>query len=344
MIDDYELNCPACGHNQSAGGNQAVAGGYSAHASASSMSKFIDFMSDDALYRAGVCRKEGIGMQANREEAFKFFTALAARGHLDGMYKLAEMYLEMNPPDRETAVRWLTTAAQGGHISSKLKLSELGVKTGPIFANDSPTFAGGSFEAKVRQTLPHVVVITSSYVKGDTRYTSMGSGFIIDDGYIVTNAHVVGSKYDYLTASFEPGIDSKSYELKALAVEPDYDVAILKFKGAAEQKFSSQKHLDFKVDYLEYGEEVYTIGNPLGIGISVSKGVVSCPNRESDYPRLVDEVIQTDITANHGNSGGALFSSDNRVAGMITFSPGSSEGGIAMCVPAKYIIKILNKV
>ena len=94
---------------------------------------------------------------------------------------------------------------------------------------------------------------------------------------------------------------------------------------------------------MEYGEEVYTIGNPLGIGLSVSRGIVSCPSRNTRYPDAVKAVIQIDITANHGNSGGALLDQYNNVLGILTFIPGDSGGGITMCVPAKYIAEALNR-
>ena len=95
---------------------------------------------------------------------------------------------------------------------------------------------------------------------------------------------------------------------------------------------------------VSYGQEVFTVGNPLGIGLSVSKGIVSSPDRSSNYPKRVHSVIQTDITLNHGNSGGALFDANNQVVGVATFVPSRSEGGIGMCIPASHVKNIINKI
>ena len=185
-------------------------------------------------------------------------------------------------------------------------------------------------------------MVRSSHRKGRHSIVSTGAGFIVDGGYVITNSHVAGNNPYWITAEFEQSVDEKTYNLIPLCVRPDLDIAVLKFSGFVAKKFAEQENLKFRLENLTYGEDVYTVGNPLGMGLSVSKGVISCPNRESDYPSGVSEVIQTDITANHGNSGGALLDSNNNVLGMLTFVPGNSEGGITMCVPSKYIVQVLN--
>lgn len=308
--------------------------------------KYADFLDDAALFNIACCHAEGIGGVAKDvEQAAEMFQILAFRGHFGGMYKLAEYYLSLDPPDKATAVQWLRIAADGGHEPSKIRLRVLGEEAAQRPALSAPAnVPAGSFEARVRNALPCVVMVYSTYHKGRQTVTMCGSGFILEGGYVVTNAHVVGENPKSVTASFEPSVDDKSYNLLPLAVAPEFDVAILRFTGLADERISARENLRLRTEGVQYGEEVYTIGNPLGLGFSVSRGVVSTPLRQGGHRRGVHEVIQTDITANHGNSGGALFDVSNNVLGMITYTPSDSEGGISMCVPSKYIVQVLNKV
>jgi len=302
--------------------------------------KYADFIDNEAMFKVAVCKREGIGVQRNDDEAFEMFRVLAFRGHYDAMYKLSEMYLEQDPADKESAYRWLKIAADGGHVPSKLKIKVLGDIGGPD--NEKISFQGESenLEALITAALPSIVSIYSF----KNKQCSVGSGFIVEGGYVVSNAHVIGKNPDCITAKFEPGVDDKSYNLKPVSIASEYDVAIMRFTGLVDKKISARKNLSLRLEDIGFGEEVYTIGNPHGIGLSASHGVISCPNRETDYPACVDEVIQTDITANHGNSGGALLDKCNNVIGMVTFHPSGIDGGIAMCVPSKYIVNVLNKI
>lgn len=309
--------------------------------------KYKDFLSDEALYKFGVCKLSGIGVEKDENEAFRIFQELSHRGHLDAMFKLAEMYERMDPPELEVAVVWLKIAAESGHEPSKIKLrSIIGLVAPKLYENkpiEIPREIGG-FEDLVRQALPHIVLIRAVR-KGRTQdAVSSGAGFIVQGGYIITNAHVVGQKAECIFANFEAKYDDKEHILQLLGTFPEYDIAVLAFAGLVEKKISTNDHLHLRVGEVAYGEEVYTVGNPLGIGLSVSKGVVSCPNRQTHYPKSVDSVIQIDITANHGNSGGALLDQYNNVLGILTFIPGDSGGGITMCVPAKYIVEALNRI
>lgn len=308
--------------------------------------KYKDFLDDDALYKFGMCKLSGIGMEKNENEAFQIFQALSYRGHLDAMFKLAEMYERMSPPKLEAAVVWLKVAADRGHEPSKIKLRSVIDFVGPELYENKPIEIPrdvGGFENLVRQALPHVVLIRVVGKNRKREIVRCGAGFIVQSGYVITNAHVVGEKAECIYANFEPGYDNKEYVLHLVALFPEYDIAVLTFSGLFEKKISTSDHLHLRSGNVEYGEEVYTIGNPLGIGFSVSKGVVSCPDRRAHYPKAVDTVIQVDITANHGNSGGALLDQYNNVLGILTFIPEESGGGITMCVPTKYIVEALNR-
>lgn len=310
--------------------------------------KYKDFLDNEALYRIGLCKLSGVGVEKNEAEAFQIFQTLAYRGHLDSMFKLAEMCEQMDPPELEMAVVWLKIAADNGHKPSKIKLRTLiGLVKPEVYENTPIEIPRGDsrFEDLVRQALPHVVLIRAIRKGRECQTISSGAGFIVQGGYIITNYHVVDKQGACIYANFEPGYDEKEYVLSLHAVFPEYDIAVLTFTGLFEQKISFDDHLHLRPGKADYGEEVYTIGNPLGYGFSVSKGVISCPDRklENPYPKAVDTVIQVDITANHGNSGGALLDQYNNVLGILTFIPGDSGGGITMCVPAKYIVEALNR-
>lgn len=300
--------------------------------------KYADFLDDELLYRAALCKLNGVGVVKDEEAAFEMFRTLAFRGYYDGMYKLAEIYLGRTPQDRDAAFEWLKIAADGGHAPSKIKLRSEGFESAkpedPLCVPQS----NDGFEGLVKNAL-HSIVLIKSMPKGSDKST-VGTGFITDEGYVVTNAHVLGENPEYISAKFEPQEDGRSYNLLPVVIEADQDIAVLKFTGLAERKITERGHLKFRTEPAAFGESVYTIGNPLGMGLSVSRGVVSCPSRE--FSTGVSEFIQTDLTVNHGNSGGALLDMENRVLGMITFKPGKSEGGIAMCVPSKYIMNVIN--
>ncbi len=311
------------------------------------MLKYADFIDAEALYKFALCKLNGIGMDKNEEEAFEAFKKLASYGHFDAMYKLAEMYLSQDPPDNDAAYIWLKIAAESGHEPSRLKLRVLNKEYKPYIGKNSAGMQAentDNFSATVNSSLHSVVLIESCYMRSRKPLVNKGAGFIIEGGYVITNAHVVGDRPENVSACFEKSIDDKKYELLPLAIRSDLDIAVLKFKGLFAERMEARENLKLRAGLPFYGEEVYTVGNPLGIGFSVSRGIVSCPDREmaSRYPKGVESVIQVDITANHGNSGGALLDKQNNVLGMVTFIPGNSAGGITMCVPSKYIVEVLN--
>ena len=305
--------------------------------------KYADLLDNDALYQAALCKLNGISVEKNESEAFAMLRILAFRGHLDAMYKLAQLLMGQ---DEEAGLKWLEIAAAEGHKPSLVQLRMIAPAEKPpqrISTEKIQNEALG-LEGLVREALPSIVTIEVGQAKGKKKEESRGSGFILEGGYVVTNAHVLGENPYYITANFEPDIDSKSYNLCPLAIEPKLDLAILKFTGLAEKKFSSRRNLNIRLSAVGYGEDVYTIGNPLGIGLSVTKGIVACPNRATNYPPAVREVIQTDMTINHGNSGGALLDMENQVVGVTTYTLATSEGGMAMCVPAARIEQVIKQI
>ena len=186
--------------------------------------KYKDFLNDDALYKFGMCKLSGIGVEKSEAEAFQIFQTLSYRGHLDAMFKLAEMYERMDPPELEAAVVWLKIAADNGHEPSRIKLrSIIGLVAPELYENKPIEIPRefGSFDDLVRQALPNVVLIRAVSKMRQKKIVRFGSGFIVQSGYIITNAHVVGEKAECIYANFEPAYDHKEYVLRLVALFPN---------------------------------------------------------------------------------------------------------------------------
>ena len=355
-VQDEDIYCKFCGKKieDSPANNDVVSDGDN-RSITSLFLKYAGYLDDNVLYRVAWAKEKQILKSEYPEEAEEIFKLLAFKGHLDSMYHYARILLEKPTPDEELAYRWVSIAAGRGHAPSKNLLKTYNWTT--ITAKEPDKIETGSQNNLMTFQIPNgcdscadvinevigSVLMISSTVKGENgTETNCGSGFVLDNGLVVTNAHVIGDDPECIEANFEQSIDDKAYTLYPVLLSEEYDIAvlalpeltnnILKVKGV---KLSSQP--------VTYGQDVFTIGNPLGMGFSVSRGIVSCPNRETNYPQAVDSVIQTDITINHGNSGGALFNLDGEVVGIATFVPSDSEGGIGMCIPSTYIKEIIEK-
>ncbi len=163
---------------------------------------------------------------------------------------------------------------------------------------------------------------------GDRTVNSMGSGFIIDaSGIVVTNNHVVEGA-EMIEVRLHDGTVLKA-ELKGR--DPKTDLAVLQVK--TDKQLPTVPFGDS--DTLRIGEWVMAIGNPFGLGGSVSLGIVSARNRDINAGPY-DDFIQTDAAINKGNSGGPLFNLNGQVVGINTaiFSPTGGSVGIGFSVPA----------
>lgn len=173
---------------------------------------------------------------------------------------------------------------------------------------------------------------------GGRRATSLGSGFIIDpEGYIVTNNHVIQDA-DEITI-----ILSDETALKAKLVGRDSKVDIALLKVDAKRKLP---HVEFgDSDKARVGEEVIAIGNPLGLGGSVTTGIISAKTRDINFGPY-DSFIQTDAAINKGNSGGPLFNMDGQVIGVNTsiYSPSGGNIGIAFAAPSNLLRQVLDDI
>ncbi len=303
--------------------------------------KTADFIDDDVLFETAMCKLNGIGVKKDEQEAFELLKILAGRGFAPAMRKLAGEYEKRG--ERELAGKWLDLGASKGDVASKIDLymqnrvRETEVRNDPI----EITKSDGGFTGLIQKALPHVVKVAAPCEEPGC--VSTGSGFIVDGGYIVTNEHVVCDGPDNVAVSFEPSIDRKSYAVEKLIVCREYDLAVYRFKGLMREKIEKTNHLKIRAGEVSFGEQLYTIGAPMGLGLSICHGIASNPHCVTNY-RGLPYVVQSDMSINSGNSGGGLLDMNNMVTGVTTYTLKGGEGGLSLCVPAKCVIEVLNSI
>ncbi len=166
---------------------------------------------------------------------------------------------------------------------------------------------------------------------------AFGSGFFISsDGYVVTNNHVISDGTNY-SVVLEDGTELNA---KLVGADPRTDLAVLKVND--ERKFS---YVDFGDDLkLRVGDWVVAIGNPFGLGGTVTAGIVSARGRDIGTGSY-DDFIQIDAAVNRGNSGGPTFDLEGKVVGVNTaiFSPSGGNVGIAFAIPAATAKQIVQQ-
>ena len=235
----------------------------------------------------------------------------------------------------------------------------------PVFSQDRPA----TFADLAEQVSPSVVNITTSTVvagrsgpqgvvpegspfedffndlqpEGDNnrqrRSSALGSGFVIsEDGYIVTNNHVIEGADEILIEFFpggEPGVPAE-----LVGTDPNTDIAVLKvdLEGLPFVEFG-----DSNAEGARVGDWVMAMGNPLGQGFSVSAGIVSA--RDRSLSGTYDDYIQTDAAINRGNSGGPLFNMDGEVIGVNTaiLSPTGGSIGIGFAMSSAVVTNVVDQ-
>jgi serine protease Do len=168
------------------------------------------------------------------------------------------------------------------------------------------------------------------------RSSALGSGFVIsEDGYIVTNNHVIEGADEVLIEFFS------GFELPAeiVGTDPNTDIALLKVKSDQPLPFVSFGDSDTA----RVGDWVMAMGNPLGQGFSVSAGIVSARNRA--LSGTYDDYIQTDAAINRGNSGGPLFNMNGDVIGVNTaiLSPNGGSIGIGFSMASNVVTRVVDQ-
>ena len=229
----------------------------------------------------------------------------------------------------------------GGAASNAISLSE--------YSNTSVAVAN--------KVLPSIVGISVEYTVntmfgGSTTAEASGSGIIIsEDGYILTNNHVINSStssnssYYQITEANKLKVtlynDKTEYEAKVIGSDSQTDLAVIKIYKtgltAAELGDSSA---------VQVGEFVMAVGNPLGLNSSISTGIVSAKDREiqDSESNTKYTVIQTDAAINSGNSGGALVNADGKVIGINTLKlSGTGVEGIGFAIPINSTVEVYQE-
>ncbi|WP_296402353.1 trypsin-like peptidase domain-containing protein [Psychrobacter sp.] len=167
--------------------------------------------------------------------------------------------------------------------------------------------------------------------------TSLGSGVIVsNDGYIVTNAHVI-TKADEIVVALS---DGRKAVAKVVGTDPDSDLAVIKVD------MSGLEPLAFRKDPIEVGDVALAIGNPFGVGQTVTQGIISATGRTGLGVNTFEDFIQTDAAINPGNSGGALVDARGELVGINTliFSRTGGSMGIGFAIPTSLVEQVMNAI
>ena len=168
---------------------------------------------------------------------------------------------------------------------------------------------------------------------------SLGSGFVVDaSGIIITNNHVIEDA-DEIVANFS---DGTKLTATLLGKDEKTDLAVLQVKPKPNKPLKALKFGDS--DKMRVGDWVMAIGNPFGLGGTVTIGIVSARNRDINSGPY-DDFIQTDAAINRGNSGGPLFNMDGEVIGINTaiISPSGGSIGIGFAIPSDAAIHVVDQ-
>ncbi|WHP05679.1 trypsin-like peptidase domain-containing protein [Acinetobacter corruptisaponis] len=166
---------------------------------------------------------------------------------------------------------------------------------------------------------------------------SLGSGVIVRaDGYILTNNHVIAQAEHIVVALH----DGRRAEAKVIGTDPDTDLAVIKIE------LDKLPVLPFKLSGNEVGDVVLAIGNPFGVGQTVTQGIISATGRSDLGINTYEDFIQTDAAINPGNSGGALIDVAGNLIGVNTaiFSQSGGSLGIGFAIPAQVCQQVLNSI
>ena len=238
-----------------------------------------------------------------------------------------------------------TRAAVVAALLGGTALGGFGAATVPVFAQDAPARAPiqpsgpanplPDFSNLVAQVRPAVVSVT---VKQDgSPREARGSGFIVNsDGTVVTNNHVAAAGNEF-TVTLDDGTDLKA---KVIGRDPRTDLAVLKV--SANHPLPSLKLGDS--DGVKPGQWVVAVGNPFGLGGTVTAGIVSALGRDIGAGPY-DQFLQIDAAINQGNSGGPLFTQDGKVIGVNTaiLSPTGGSIGIGFAIPSSLVKSVVNQ-
>ena len=170
------------------------------------------------------------------------------------------------------------------------------------------------------------------------RQSSLGSAVILrEDGYLVTNHHVVAGA-DGILVALQDGREAMA---ELIGTDPETDIAVLKI-NLPDLPVATLS----PAEQLRTGDVVMAIGNPFGLGQTVTKGIISAMGRNQLGLNTYEDFIQTDAAINQGNSGGALIDAYGRVIGINTaiFSQSGGSQGIGFAIPAPLAVNVMEQI
>lgn len=184
-------------------------------------------------------------------------------------------------------------------------------------------------------------IVSTNYFGYKTKSAVSGSGFIVsDNGYIVTNYHVVENGSQIFVTTY----NNAQYEAKLIGRDEDNDIAVLKIDGK-----NLKPVIIGDSEKMHVGDNVVAIGNPLGeLTFSLTKGTISAMNRSVTVENVPMTLLQTDCAINSGNSGGALFNMYGEVIGITNAKYGGSGSAavdnIAFAIPTSTVKNVINSI
>ncbi len=226
--------------------------------------------------------------------------------------------------DTQTKINELTKSV----LETETELKSLGSQIGSIDTEVSNLKASTSsdFSSVIENSIKSVVTVRTDI--------SQGSGFIIaDNGYVVTNAHVM----EGANAAGIITYDGKMHQVAKVGEDTEMDIILLRMiDGASYSPLVLENS-----DNVQVGQKVIAIGNPLGLQFSVSEGIISGTDREG--LNGINAYLQTDAALNPGNSGGPLIGTNGKVLGINNFKIGGSEN-IGFALESNYLKNSINNI
>lgn len=225
--------------------------------------------------------------------------------------------------DTQTKLNEITDSV----IKTENELKTLGSQIGSIDQEVSSLKASTSsdFSGIIEDVIKSVVTVKTD--------VSQGSGFVIaEEGYVVTNAHVMEGAKGATIVTY----DGQSHKVLFIGKDSNMDIALLKIEETGYNPLILENS-----NKVQIGEKVIAIGNPLGLQFSVSEGIISAVNRRGTNG--LNAYIQTDASLNPGNSGGPLIDVNGRVVGINNFKISGGEN-IGFALESDYIKETVNKI
>ena len=209
-----------------------------------------------------------------------------------------------------------------------------------IFTQNNETI-----EKNIENNIKQVIEIIT--YDSDYNIISQGTGFFVnDEGYIITNKHLVYSEnYSERIVKGRTVFQDNYHDIELVDLSEEHDLALLRIINTDNiGDFNAVVFSDNTI--IKYGSEIYTIGNTYGYGLSILTGVVSAPNRIITYQNKSIEAIQISIGIEAGNSGGPIYNRDGKVIGVATFrildQYGNVINGMNFALPVNTVLDYMR--